>query len=224
MATQTILESGVREDLVASHVDTIADLSRAGDFLRADEKVALMRVVRSARAESERPPWYEPTTEERSFDPLAAAAVDAAWRLTNHPGTLTPEWYAATVEQLPSAEYYTELVGVVAVTNSIDRFAAVLDLDELAIPEPMPGEPQMPVIETAVSSHWVPTAIDFQGPNVLRAFSAAPDVAAMRTRLGAAQYMDNAGRADRNYSRGTLDRRQIELVAGVTSLHNECFY
>ena len=29
---------------------------------------------------------------------------------------------------------------------------------------------------------------------------------------------------DLDWSRGTLDRRQIELVAALTSLHNECFY
>ena len=47
------------------------------------------------------------------FGPLPAAAVNAVWCLTNHPGTLTPEWYAQTVDGLPSAEYYVELVGIV---------------------------------------------------------------------------------------------------------------
>ena len=224
MAAQTILDAGVRGDLATAHADTFADLGKPGDWLTADEKLAAVRVVRAARENAEQPPWYRPSVDREDFGPLAAAAADAVWRLTNHPGTLTEEWYAETVAALPSPEYYVELMGVAAVTNAMDRLASILELDLLPLPEPEAGEPTRPSLTSEVSSHWVPTELDFSGPNVLKASSVAPAVVEMRTRIGAAQYMDGAGRADLNWSRGTLDRRQIELIAGVTSLHNECFY
>jgi len=224
MASQTILDAGVREDLAAAHTETLADLGRPGDWLRGDEKVALIEVVRAARAEAEQPPWYRPSVERDDFAPLPAAAIDAAWRLTNHPGTLTPEWYHETVAALPSPEYYVEVVGLVAVINAIDRLASILDFAPLPLPEASADEPTRPTIPAAVSRHWVPTALDAAGANVLRALSVAPSATEMRTRVGAAHYMDRDGMADMNFTRGELDRRQIELIAGVTSMHNECFY
>jgi len=219
----TIVDLGVRADLVAAHTDTIADLSGPGDWLTADERAAAVAVVRAARADAGQPPWYQPSAD-RTFDPLPDAAVDAAWRLTNHSGTLTADWYAATVAELPSPEWYVELAGVVAVTNALDRLATILDVDVLPVAAQDQGEPSRPAIPSAVRSHWVPTALDAQGPNVLKATSVAPGVVEMRTRVGAAHYMSAEGRADLDYARGALDRRQIELIAGVTSMHNECFY
>jgi len=226
MGNQTIIDAGVRADLSEAHQVTMAELGQPGDWLRADEKLAAAQVVRAARADADHPPWYQPSSEpgEHDFVPLADAAVDAAWRLTNHPGTLTREWYVDAVAQLPSPHYYVELMGVVAVVNAMDRLASLLDLEPLPLPEPVGGEPLRPDIASEVTSHWVPTAAGFDGPNVLKASSVSPSLVAMRSRIGAAQYMTPEGRADLNYSRGTLDRRQIELLAGNTSLHNECFY
>lgn len=227
MASQTILQADVREDLAQAHRTVVADLAEPGDWLRADEKVAVVRVVRAARQQPQQPPWYRPSTDQDNnadFAPLPAAAIDVAWRLTNHPGTLTADWHAQTVAALSSSEYYVELVGVVAVTNAIDRLATMLDFDVLPLPDPKPGEPHEPQIPSAVTTHWVPTALDASGPNVLRAHSVAPRIAELRTVVGAAHYMSGTARADLSWTRGDLDRRQIELVAGITSMHNECFY
>ena len=128
------------------------------------------------------------------------------------------------MDGLPSAEYYVELVGIVAVMNAVDRLASILDLELLPARDPEPGERTRPSIPSSVSSHWVPTALDATDANVLKALTLSPAVEAMRTRIGATHYIPAEGRADMNWSRGTLDRHQIELVAGVTSKHNECFY
>lgn len=221
----TILDAGVRPDLAAAHAETIADLGRPGAHLTARDKVALARVVRAARADADQPPWYRPSSDRTDFGDVPAAAIDAAWRLTNHPGTLTADWYAAIVEQLPSPAYYVELVGLVAAVNSIDRLADILDLDVIALPEPEPGDPSGDLVASNVTSHWVPTDPDAGGANVLKALSAVPAAAAFRTRLIEAQYLPaGALLGDLDWTRGTLDRRQIELVAAMTSLHNECFY
>lgn len=224
MASDTILDAGVRHDLAAAHAETIASLGQPGEWLRSEERAALIAVVRAARQDASKPPWYRPSTELEGFDPLPAAAIDLAWRLTNHPGTLTHDWYQETVANLPSGDYYVEVVGVVAVTNALDRLASILDLAPLPIPEPSADEPTRPTIPSGVTTHWVPTAADATGPNVLRALSVSPSTTKMRTTLGAAQYMSAENRADLNFQRAGLDRRQIELIAGVTSLHNACFY
>ena len=221
----TILDADVRADLAAAHAATIVDLGRAGDWLSADEKVALATTVRAARAAVDDAPWFRPSEAGMTVDPLPPAAVDAAWRITNQPGTLTHDWYRATVEGLPSPGYYVELVAVVAAVNAVDRLADILDLALIPLPEPAPGAPHRPIVDTRVSSHWVPTAVDARGPNVLRALSAVPAAHEIRARLLDAQYLPTAALlGDLDWSRGTLDRRQIELVAALTSLHNECFY
>lgn len=221
----TILDAGVRPDLAAAHAETFADLARPGAALTGAEKVAIARVVRAARAEPDRPPWYQPSTSGPDFPDLPGAALDAAWRLTNHPGTLTAEWYATIVARLPSPAYYVELVGLVAAVNSVDRLADLLDLEPIDIPDPLPGEPTGDVVEATVTSHWVPTDPQATGANVLKALSAVPAAAAFRARLISTQYLPpEALLGDMDWTRGTLDRRQIELVAATTSLHNECFY
>ena len=89
---------------------------------------------------------------------LPAAAVDAIWRLTNHPGTLTAEWYEGIVqsgagEMTPL--HYTELVGVVSQANCIDRFADALSIPRAALPEPTEGQPtQLVPGEAALRNHW----------------------------------------------------------------------
>jgi hypothetical protein len=97
------------------------------------------------------------------------------------------------VESLPSPEYYVELVGVVAVVNAIDRLASILDLELLPIADASLGEPTRPEIASSISSHWVPTALDAQGANVLKASSVAPAVVEMRTRIGATHYLPADG-------------------------------
>ena len=61
-------------------------------------------------------------------------------------------------------------------------------------------------------------------PPVVRALSAVPSSRSTWSRLISAMYMDGADMADMNWSRGTLDRRQIELVAARLSSLRECFY
>ncbi|MEM7095303.1 MAG: hypothetical protein AAF567_20050 [Actinomycetota bacterium] len=221
----TILDANVRSDLADAHRETIAVLGQAGDWLSSSERVALAEVTRAARGAADQPPWYRPSSEGIEFAPLPSAAVDAAWRLTNHPGTLTAAWYEETVAQLPSPEYYVELVGVVAAVNSVDRFAVALDVDVLPLPEPTSGEPARAPSGGVVARHWVPTDPDLGGANVLKALSISPSARSLRERLIEVQYLPvDALLGDMDWSRGTLDRRQIELVAAQTSFNNECFY
>jgi len=89
---------------------------------------------------------HEATVDDH---PLPVAAIDAIWRLTNHPGTVTADWCAEVVDGFGDASaaitalQYTELVGLVAQANCVDRFADALSLDRLPLPNPVDGEPQI---------------------------------------------------------------------------------
>ncbi len=207
-------------------------VARPGSWWTGAERHAIASEVRRALANADLPPWMAPSACDpdrpaaiAADHPLPAAAVDAAWRITNHPGTLTHDWYRSVVDGLPSAEHYVELVSVVAMVCSIDRFAAIMDLAPIPLPEPKAGEPTRERIEdTAVRSHWVPTA-PVKGPNVLKALSAVPADVEARQALSSSQYLpEGALMGDLDWGRDTIDRRQIELVAAQTSLVNECFY
>ncbi len=227
MAANTILDIGVRTDLADAHRAVATTVARPGTWWTAAARVAIAEQVRVARQEPERPPWDSPSDDPVVFDPngpLPAAAVDAVWRITNHPGTLTADWYERIVADLESPEQYVELVGLVAMVNSIDRFADHLELTPIAFSPPTDGGPSRELVETEVTSHWVPTA-PLPGPNVSKALSAVPDVHRLRGELSDAQYVPGEMLlADLDWSRGTIDRRQIELIAARTSIRNECFY
>ena len=223
----TILEAGLREDLTAAHRGVVDAIASPGTWWTAVERTAIAAEVRTALGHADRLPWEAPSQIEGMIAPdheLPSAAVDAVWRITNHPGTLTRDWFDSIVAGLASADHYVELVAIVAMVNSIDRLAGYLGLDPIPLQPPAAGDParERPA-SVEVSSHWVPTAGG--GPMVLRALSCVPADAAVQRRLAEAQYVTgDALLGDMNWSRGTLDRRQIELVAAHTSMVNECFY
>ena len=59
---------------------------------------------------------------------------------------------------------------------------------------------------------------------MIRALSAVPTSHQTQRQLIEPMYMDGAAMADLDWTRGTLDRRQIELVASRLSALRECFY
>ncbi len=218
----------LRPELAASHRQAMDDFARAGTWWTGAERLAMVAEVRRARDADGMPPWQAPPDVEGADPadrPLPAAAVDAVWRLTNHPGTLTADWHRSILERGIEPLAYVELVSVVAQANCIDRFADALDLERLPLPEPVDGVPGRDVPEAAaVRLHWVPTD-DVGGPNVWRALSGVPAELAARSRLSTPHYLEGAAVfGDVVSDRFSLQRIQIELVAGRTSKLNECFY
>lgn len=192
----------------------------------------MVEEVRRARdAEAAPPPWVAPSTVEglvADDHVLPSAAVDAIWRLTSHPGTLTADWYATITagdtDGRITAAQYTELVGVVAQANCIDRFADALALARVTLLDPTGGEPTRVTPDgTMLRDHWMPTA-DTEGPQVIRALSAVPKERAAMFVLSDAQYVPIAEMSDVITDRNSLLRMQVELVAARTSKLNECFY
>ena len=218
----------IRDDLDTAHTETIQAWASPGNWWTAAERLAMVREVRRARAADELPPWVRPTSVDGLVEDdhiLPEAAVDAVWRLTNHAGTLTEEWYRETIERGLTPEQYVELVGVVATANSVEVFATAIGVESRSLPGPAEGHPDQEVVpEAGPGAHWVPT-ISAPIANVRKALTASPVAIRDYQRLSAAQYVPaEAVRGDLTWTRGALDRSQVELLAARTSLLNECFY
>ncbi len=217
----------VREDLLTAHFETVQQWAKPGNHWSGRERLAMVGQVRAARAADELPPWIRPTTIDGLIDDkiLPEAAIDAIWRLTNHAGTLTADWYHEIIDRGLTPEQYVELVSVVATANCLEVFAVAIGAEPIALPGPVEGEPEVGEATGAVpSTHWVPT-VPGGGPNVGKALTAVPVAVEAWLRLSHAQYVPpEALLKDLAWSRGALDRMQVELLAARTSLLNECFY
>ena len=220
----------VRDDLDAAHAAVVERWAQTGTWWTGAERLAIVAEVRRARDAEELAPWIAPSSVDGLVPddhPLPAPAVDAIWRLTNHPGTLTGDWYETIIDRGLAPGAYIELVGVVAQANDIDRFADALELDRPRLPTPQEGEPVRRFDgDVDQRRHWVPTD-QVKGPNVLKALSAVPfEVDSMRI-LSKVQYLDVDGGGlleDLASDQNSLSRLQVELVAARTSKLNECFY
>lgn len=218
----------VRDDLTEAHRATVDSWAAPGNWWSGSERLAMVAEVRRARAADELPPWVSPTTVDGLVDddhPLPPVAIDVIWRLTNHSGTLTGEWYEETIGRGISPEQYVELVAVVATANCLEVFASAIGADPIPLPGPSETEPDQQVVpDIAVTTHWVPT-VSAKGANVGRALTAVPVAVTAWRLLSDAQYVPpEALLRDLQWSRGPLDRTQVELLAARTSLLNECFY
>jgi alkylhydroperoxidase family enzyme len=218
----------VRDDLGAAYRTTLAAWARPGSWWTGTQRLAIVEEARRCRAGEELSPWTAPSTVDglvATDGPLPPVAVDVIWRLTRHPGTLTVDWYHHMIARGIAPLAYLELVAVTAMASAVDAFTRALGFDLSPLPDPEPGQPSAMVpADAAVTTHWVPTVGD-AGLNVVRATTAVPQEHQTLRALVDAQYVPaQALTGDLGWSRGTLDRRQIELIAARTSMRNDCFY
>ena len=163
------------------------------------------------------PPWQGPAE-----DP----AVNAAYRIARHAETLTESWYRSLVDEVMTPEAYVELVGVIVATVPVAALANAVGLPTPELPAPAAGEPTGDGPETvAAELNWVPvTPPPDEQAAVIQALSAIPAALENLHRMANAQYIPVDEMGDMEWTRGTLDRRQIELVAARLSSLRECFY
>ena len=219
---------GLRTEINDALSQLVTHWTEPGQWFTATERLAMASLVRMARAATGIPPWQSPRTVPRLIDPdnpLDDAVVDLVWRLTNHPGTLTHDWYLKAIEDGLHPGAYVELVGVVAMANTLEHFCHAIGADSPALPSPsISPAASGNRIPGAVSSHWVPT-VDSDLTNIRKALSAAPAEASMQVVLLDAMYVPGGalavGLEERIWS---LERTQVELVASRVSSLNECFY
>ncbi len=233
----------VREDLPAAHSRQWRRLAEPGAWWSGGERIAIAAEVRHAwlcafcaeRKKAISP--AAPDGEHATLGELPVTAVDAIHRITTDPGHLTRAWFEKGQAAGLSDGHYVELIGVVVTVVSIDSFCRGIGVPVHALPEPAPGEPSHRRPPAARQKEaWVPMlpADGAKGEesdlwtgrrtgNVIRALSLVPDEVRGLKDLSAAHYLSPEQMVDLAAGR-SLDRAQIELLAGRVSALRECFY
>jgi hypothetical protein len=229
-STLAASDLAVRADLVEAYRRSWHHIARPGSWWDGVQRLALARVATGAYTAPEPlPPWVAPSTVEGALPddlPVPDVAADVAYRVARHAGTLTESWYHSMLERGLSPLQYVEIVGIVAAVIPVMAFCRGLGLDPPPWPEPAPGRPtgEHPEV-VAGSANWAPVDAAFAGfPGVAQALTAVPGEFANLVATHGPQYMPFEAMGDLTWSRGTLDRRQIEYVAARLSVLRECFY
>jgi hypothetical protein len=220
----------VRQDLVRAHNQAIAALSKPGTWWTGAQRRELAITAQLAISESEPvAPWVGVSTVANKLPVSLTApkiAHDAIYRISRHAATLTREWYEkVTAEINPLA--FVELCGIACTIAPVMAFRRALGLPALEISSAESGQPsnQEPDNIVAAQLNWVPVV----GPAdkdaaVVQAFTAVPETNRLIWAMADAQYIPDKEMVDPKWTRGTLSRVQMELVATRVSQQRECFY
>lgn len=233
----------IRSEIVQAHRVFWNRLAAPGTWWSGPERVAIAEEVRSAHRCGlcrERKVALSPNAvagAHPSRDPLSEAAVEAIHRVTTDPARLSRPWLEKLQANGLGDAPYVELIGIVVAMISVDQFHRGLGLALEPLPEAILGEPSRQRPSQAVDEGaWVPmipaagatgSEADLwpgrNGANVIRALSLVPEAVRDLKSLSAAHYFE-LERVSDPAARRSLDRPQIELVAGRVSAINECFY
>ena len=213
------MTNDIRVDLADAHRRSFVHVSAPGSRLSAARRVQIGAVARDAYlADPPSPPWERPYG-----DP----ALDVAYRLARHAGTITEQWYQQVITEGMHPLEWVEIVGIVVSTIAPVAFARAIGNLIPDFPDPLAGKPHgREADELAPATlNWVPVAAPAdKTASVVQALSALPDEWGNLWRLAESQYMSDAQMADPRWNRGTLSRPQMELLAGRISRVRECFF
>jgi hypothetical protein len=148
------------------------------------------------------------------------------YRVARHASTLTESWYHQAVDAV-GAVAYVELVALTCQVAAVWSFHRGIGAELPPLPRPADGSPTGRVAPELVQPqlNWVPVAAPADSrAAVVQAFTAVPDSNALVWALADAQYMPDAEMVHADWTRGTLSRPQMELVAMTVSSSRECFY
>lgn len=209
------MTQAIRADLAEAHGDGWAWLASAGTWWSAREKRELADTAIRAM-------WGDgvggAVHENLAHRAIAQIAVG-----NSH---LTREWYdgvAAEIGALP----YVELVGIACVAAAITSLRNSLGLPHVELPdasEEPPSRIDSPELADA-ELNWVPVAAPAdETAAVVQALTAVPDANAALWRLADVQYIPDAEMVDPRWTRGTLSRVEMELIATRVSFSRECHY
>jgi hypothetical protein len=236
----------IREDIGPAHRAFWSRLAKPGNWWTGAQRVAIARESRNAltcRWCAERKKALTPYGGDGTHDHeggLPDAAIDAVHRIVTDQNRITRRYVENNVDQGLSKEAYVELVGLVVAIFSIDEFHRALGLDVEALPEPEPGEisryrpavlsEDMGFVPTVPPEGAVGNEADLwpaggRTANVVRALTLVPDGLRNWRDLASAQYLSLQGM--RNLVKDdarSINRMQMELIAGRVSAVNECFY
>ena len=230
MGNTTISLGEVRQDLVRAHNQAIAALSKPGTWWTGAQRRELAITAQLAICELEPvAPWAGVSNIANKLPASLTApkiAHDAIYRISRHAATLTREWYEkVTAEIKPLA--FVELCGIACTIAPVMAFRRSLGLPALEVGPADSGQPSNKEPDNIVAAqlNWVPVV----GPAdkdaaVVQAFTAVPETNRVIWAMADAQYIPDKEMVDPNWTRGTLSRVQMELIATRVSQQRECFY
>ncbi|MFZ9803935.1 MAG: hypothetical protein ACO3DA_04895 [Ilumatobacteraceae bacterium] len=230
MGNTTISLGEVRQDLVRAHNQAIAALSKPGTWWTGAQRRELAITAQLAISESEPvAPWVGVSTVANKLPASLTApkiAHDVIYRISRHAATLTREWYEkVTAEINPLA--FVELCGIACTIAPVMAFRRSLGLPALEVGPAESGQPSNKEPDNIVAAqlNWVPVV----GPAdkdaaVVQAFTAVPETNRVIWAMADAQYIPDKEMVDPKWTRGTLSRVQMELIATRVSQQRECFY
>lgn len=220
----------VRADLLTAHRAAWASIGEPGSQWRGAQRRELAATVLAALDDPDPlPPWVAPSTRHGALpaDPVAPpVAHDLVYRVARHAGTLSADWYQRTSSQVGELAYI-EAVALTCVVAAVWSFRRAAGLEPWELPAAAPGEPTGVVAEQLVHPdlNWVPVATPAdERAAVVQAFTALPDQHAVVWSLADVQYIPDLEMVDPRWTRGTLSRPQMELVAARVAQLRDCFY
>jgi len=220
----------VRRDLMLAHEQAVSALSAPGTWWTGAQRRELAATALLAITETQPvPPWVGVSTVANKLPANLTApniAHDAIYRISRHAATLTREWYEKVVAEIDPLAF-VELCGIACTIASVGAFRRALKLPNLELGPVVAGAPSRSKPENLVMAqlNWVPVI----GPAdkeaaVVQAFTAVPETNRVIWAMADAQYIPDKEMVDPRWTRGTLSRLQMELVATRVSQQRECFY
>lgn len=236
----------IRDDIGVAYREYWNKLAQPGNWFTGAERVAIAQETRNAvicpycaeRKQALSP--YNFPGEHLKGDVLDDRVVDAVHRIITDQSRITAAYVKDNAENGFSEEQYIEAAGIAVTVFSIDEFNRALGLPLEPLPEPQPGEPDH--YRPAHTEHdtgfvaMIPpdgatgNEADLWPPdrtaNVVRALSLVPDALRGWVLVSTAQYLSfaNMRQFTGEFDGRSIDRMQMELVAGRVSSVNECFY
>jgi hypothetical protein len=222
--------NAIRPDLAAAQTHAWRHVTMPGASWTGEERTAIAEVALEALDDKDPlAPWVSPSQAGRTMPAgqlLSDAVIDTVYRIARHASSLTESWYYTQIERGIDPLAYVELVGVVSAVAAVDGFFRAAGLERPPLPTAIAGTPhgQHPQVEPA-TLNWVPVAKPAdRDAAVVQGLSAAPDDMDTVRVLAAAQYIPFDEMGELGWSRGTLSRGEMELVAARLSRARECFY
>ena len=237
--------SSVRADIGNAHRTYWERLTKPGSWFTSVQRIAIATASREATRcqfcaarKAALSPYTMKGEHDSSVD-LSPVVLDAVHRIITDQTRISQHYIDSNEQQGLSKPAYVELVGVVVAMFSIDEFHRAMGLLEEGLPAPGLGEPDhYQPVQAVTGTGFVPMIApegttgqeaDLWPPgktaNVLRALSLVPNAVRDWVALGDAQYLSFEGMSNFTQPEGrSINRMQIELVAGRVSAINECFY
>ncbi len=235
----------IREDIGEAYRAYWDKLSAPGTWWTGEERIAIAQECRNAlvcefcAARKQALSPYNFPGEHTHSGALPDRVVDAAHRVVTDQTRITQAYIDDNAANGFSKGAYVELVGIVVAVLSIDEFHRALGMPVETLPQAQPGTPSgyapphlsddIGFVPTVAPAGAVGDEADLWAsgwaPNVVRALSLVPNALREWREIAAVQYL--ALEKMRGYFKDdtrSINRLQMELVAGRVSAVNECFY